>query len=378
VEAFEVEWDAARWNRVRDEIRAYRFPAAPIDAGWQYGCDPTFLKGLCAYWVDGYEPEAAAAELNRYPQVMARLDDLSIHAVHVVGEAQGRRPLLLTHGWPGSIYEFWQVIEPLAYPSRHGGSIGDAFDLVIPSLPGYGFSSHPCRPIGARSTAQLFDRLMRSLGYETYHAQGGDWGAGVGAGVALDCAASVRSLHLNYLLVQPDATPETPEEKSWKAALDANQQKLGAYALLQGTKPQSLAYAMADNPVAQAAWLVERFHDWADLRGRPFESVFSKEQLLTDIMLYVMTDAFTSAAWFYAGGLAENVRRMPAGRRVEVPTAFAAYQDPRAPSPPRSWVERGYAVERWTEQPHGGHFAAMEVPELFIEDLRAWGRQVHR
>ena len=271
------------------------------------------------------------------------------------------------------------MIEPLAFPSRHGGRVEDAFDLVIPSLPGYGFSGKPDTPIGARMAARLFDTLMREvLGYPRYRAQGGDWGAGVTAWLALDHAASVEAIHLNYLLVQPDASPETAEEKAWKAALDANQQALGAYAMLQGTKPQSLAYAMVDNPVAQAAWLVERFHDWADLRERNFEQVFSFDQLLTDVMIYVMNDAFVSATWLYAGALGEGVRRMPEGRRVEVPTAFAAYPDPRAPAPPRSWVERGYALSRWSPQPRGGHFAAMEQPGPFVDDLRAWGRETRK
>lgn len=374
MQPFEVVWDRARWSRIREQVRSYRFPAAPAESGWQWGCDPAFLDELCRYWVDQFDVQAAAETLNRYPQVIADLDDVQIHAVHVVGEAEGRRPLLLTHGWPGSIYEFWQVIEPLAFPSRHGGRPEDAFDLVIPSLPGYGFSSAPPHPVGARTTAKLFDRLMKELGYPQYHAQGGDWGAGVTAWLALDFPDSVRAIHLNYLLVQPDATQETDEEKAWKAALDANQQKLGAYAMLQGTKPQSLACAMVDNPVAQAAWLVERFHDWADLRERPFEEVFSKDQLLTDVMIYVMNEAFVPATWFYAGAMSEGVRKMPTGRRVEVPTAFAVYPDPRAPSPPRSWVERGYALSRWTTQPRGGHFAAMEVPDLFVADLQAWGR----
>ena len=373
---FEVVWDGSKVAQVREQVAAYRFPIAPADAGWRYGCDAGFLKDLCTYWLDVFDPGKAAADLNRFPQVMVRVEDIDVHAVHVVGEAEGRRPMLLTHGWPGSVYEFWQVIEPLAYPSRHGGRAEDAFDLVIPSLPGYGFSGIPAVPVSARTTARLFDGLMRQLGYVQYHAQGGDWGAGVSAWLALDHAASLRSLHLNYLLVQPDAVPETPEETSWKTAIDANQQKLGAYAQLQATRPQSLAYAMANNPVAQAAWLVERFHDWADLRHRSFAEVFSNDQLLTDVMIYVMNDAFVPATWFYAGASEENVRKMPAGRSVMVPTAFASYPDPRAPQPPRSWVERGYALERWTEQPRGGHFAAMEVPDLFVDDLRAWGRAV--
>ena len=376
---FEVRWDPARWARVREQVAAWRAPRIPPGAGWRYGCDPDVLEALRAHWLDGFDLDAAAADLNRWPQGLARIADpdcpLDLQVVHVVGEAEGRRPLLLTHGWPGSIHEFWDVIEPLAYPSRHGGRPEDAFDLVIPALPGFGFSGKPASPIGPRTTARLFDRLMReTLGYPRYRAQGGDWGAGVTAWLALDHPDSVEAIHLNYLLVQPDAEPETGEERTWRAAAQETQARLGAYAQLQGSRPLSLTYAMADAPLAQAAWIVERFHDWADLRERPFEAVFTKDRLLTDVMLYVMTGAFDTGAWYYAGAQAENVRRMPPCRRVAVPTAFAAYPDPRMPAPPRGWVERGYALSRWRDMPRGGHFAAMEVPDLFVADLREWGR----
>jgi pimeloyl-ACP methyl ester carboxylesterase len=356
-------------------VRDYRFPVAPENAGWRYGCDPEFLRRLCAYWVDGFDVRAAEAKLNRFPQVLHRVENIDIHAVHVVGEAGGQRPLLLTHGWPGSVFEFWEAIEPLAFPSRHGGEPEDAFDLVIPSLPGFGVSGKPRSPVGARTAARLFDALMRDgFGYWSYLAQGGDWGAAVTAWLALDHAGSVRAIHLNSVLVQPDAEPDTDEEKTWRTSRTEAENQFGGYQMLQRTRPHSLSYAMQDNPVAQAAWIVERLHDWADLRERPFGAVFTMDQLLTEVMIYVTNDAFATAAWFYAGAQAEHANAMPKGRRVEVPTAIAAHPDPRAPFPPRSWVERGYDVVRWTELPRGGHFVAMEVPELFVADVRAWAR----
>ena len=380
MQRFEISWDAAKLQAIMDQVRAFQPPLAPESAGhedWRYGCDPAFLERLQRYWLDGFDPAAAERELNRFPQFTVPVEDLDIHAVHLVGEAEGRRPLLLTHSWPGSIYEFWQVAEPLAFPSRFGGRSEDAFDLVIPSLPGFGFSGKPARPIGPRTVARLFDTMMREgFGYSRYLAQGGDWGAGVSAWIALDHPASVRAIHLNYLLVQPAGDPETSEEKAWKTAFDDAQQRLGGYSHLQGTKPQSLAYAMAGNPMAQAAWLVERFHDWADLRHKRFEEAFTLDQLLTDVMIYVMNDAFTTAAWIYAGAAEEGVRKMAAGQRVAVPTAFSAYPDPRSPNPPRSWMERGYRLERWREMERGGHFAAMEEPALFVKDLRDWARSL--
>lgn len=375
MQPFTVTWDTDRSAWVRERVRAYRTPRVPADAGWRYGCNPDFLADLCAHWLDGFDEGAAAAELNRFPQFLVQVEDQELHVVHVVGEAGGKRPLLLVHGWPGSVYEFWQVIEPLAFPSRHGGRAEDAFDLVIPALPGFGFSGKPTVPLGPRTTARLFDRLMREeLGYARYRAQGGDWGAGVTAWLGLDHVASLEGIHLNMLLVQPEAEPESVAEQAWRRDVEATQVRLGAYAQLQGSKPLSLGYAMADEPVAQLAWLVERFHDWADLRERPFEEVFSRDQLLTNALLYILTDAFATATWYYAGAQAEGVRRMPKGQRITVPTAFSAYPDPRSPTPPREWVERGYAVTRWREMPRGGHFAAMEVPDLFVNDLREWGR----
>jgi len=369
---FQIRWRDEKLARLRAGLRSYRFPDTPSTPPWEHGCDPAFLKSLCDYWLDGFDARAAEAALNRYPQLLIRVENLELHAVHVVGEAAGRRPLLLSHGWPGSIYEFWQVIEPLAFPSRHGGRREDAFDLVIPSLPGFGFSAKPATLLGARTTARLFDALMRQLGYPRYLAQGGDWGAAVAAWLALDHAASVRAIHLNFLLVQPHASPQTEEERAWQKERDVAQARLGAYVHLQATKPLSLAYAMADNPVAQAAWIIERFHDWSDRRERRFEQIFSRDQLLTNLMIYLLNDAFASSTRYYAAAVSEAVRQMPQGRRVDVPTAFAAFPDPRLPPPPRSWIERGYALTRYTTPPRGGHFAAMEAPDLFVADLREW------
>ncbi len=377
IKAFEVEWPAPALDQLRDRIRAFEFPFSPAEPGdWRFGCPPDVLRRLCGYWADGFDFAAAAAQLNRFAQFTTQIDGIDVHFLHVVGEAEGKRPLLLVHGWPGSVFEFWQVIDKLAFPSRSGGRAADAFDLVVPSLPGFGYSGRPPGLLGARSTARLFDRLMRErLGYDRYLAQGGDWGAAVCAWLGLEHAAGLRAIHLNYLLVQPAGTPQTAEEKAWRTAADGAQQALGAYAALQGTKPQSIAYAMQGNPVAQAAWLVERFHDWSDLRDRPFDAVFTDDQLLTNAMIYVMTDAFASAAFYYAAAAAETLRQMAPGQRVTVPTAMTTFPDPRMPAPPRSWVERGYNLTRWTQAPRGGHFAAMEVPDFFVADLQGWGAE---
>lgn len=376
---FQVRWSDATLDRLRTRIGSYQFPLAPENSGWRYGCDPDFLRSICDYWAEGFDMRGAEALLNRFPQVIHRVEGLDIHAVHVVGEAGGCRPLLLVHGWPGSVFEFWNVIEPLAFPSRFGGRAEDAFDLIIPSLPGFGFSGKPRSPVGARTTARLFNKLMsEGFGYRRYLAQGGDWGSAVVAWLALEHARSVQSIHLNSVLVMPSGEPHTAHERVWHANRTAVEQELGGYQMLQRTRPHSLAYAMADNPVAQAAWIIERLHDWADLRGHTFETVFSRDQMLTEVMIYVTNDAFATASWFYAGAVAEDVTIMRDGQRVVVPTAVAAHPDPRAPFPPRSWVERGYDIVRWTDLLRGGHFVAMEVPELFTADLRAWARDLPR
>ena len=296
----------------------------------------------------------------------------------MVGEAGGKRPLILSHGWPGSHYEFWAAIEALAYPSRGGGSAADAFDLVIPSLPGFGFSSRPARPFGQRATGRLFNALMTEvLGYDRYLAQGGDWGAFVTSCMALDQPGHVKAIHLNMLGLRPPEGPQGEAETAWAQGQGTAMNMLGAYFRLQASKPQSLAWLGAGNPVGQAAWIVERFYDWCDRREKPFEKVFTADQLITNVMIYVMTGSFTTGAWYYRALMEEGGAPLKAGERCETPTAFANFPgEALYTAPPRSFAERAYNIVRWSDQPRGGHFAAMEEPGLFVEDLRAWAKQV--
>ena len=372
---FRVDWTADAVEPVLARVRSTRFPPSPEGEGWRYGCDAGFLRGLCAHWADGYDWRAAVERLNRFPQFLATVDGVELHFVHVVGEAGGRRPLLLTHGWPGSHREFWEVADALAFPSRHGGDAGDAFDLVIPSLPNFGFSAHPARTIDPRRCAALLDGLMTGvLGYGRYLAHGGDWGALVTSMLGLHHAEHVAAIHLTMLFPRPAAAPESQEELSWASAMEGIEQSMGGYRHLQGSRPQSLSWAVGDSPVAQAAWIVERYHDWSDRRGRAFEAVFSREALLDTVMVYVMTGAFHSSIRFYAAAREAGLRTLPPGCRVEVPTAFARFPDPLHPWPPRGYAEKGFNVSRWTEMAHGGHFAALEAPDLLIGDLRDWAR----
>ncbi|HEX2561464.1 epoxide hydrolase family protein [Phenylobacterium sp.] len=376
---FSVDWSAAEVRKVLDQVRTYPWPPAPeVENGWAYGCDAGYLREFCRYWTEDWDAQTAVADLNRFPQFTARVEDHDLHFLHVVGEAVGKRPLLVSHGWPGSHYEFWRAIEPLAYPSRFGGEAADAFDLVVPSLPGFGFSSKPTRPIGQRTTARLFNTLMTDvLGYSSYLAQGGDWGAMVTSWLGREHAASVKAIHLNMLGFRPHGGPQTPDEVAWAQRQGAMMDVLGAYFRLQSSKPQSIAWLGAGNPVGQAAWILERFYDWSDMAGRDLDQAFGRERLLTNIMIYVMTGSFTTGAWYYRGLLEEGRLAFEAGERVETPTAFANYPgEPLYKAPPRSFAERAYNIVRWSEMPKGGHFAAMEQPELYVEDVRAWAREI--
>lgn len=373
---FTVNWPEQDVERVLQRVRDCRLPPAMPGASWSSGCDAEFLQRLQQYWVDGYDWRAAQAMLNRYPQFEAEVDGLSIHFVHVVGEARGRRPLLLTHGWPGSHYEFWDVIEPLAFPSRFGGKPEDAFDLIIPSLPGFGFSGKPQQVIGQQATAVLWNKLMTEvLGYPRYRAQGGDWGALVTSWLGRNHGDAVEAIHLNMLGFRSMDPPRDATEQAWARQCDMVRGKLSAYAALQTSKPQSLVWAAADNPLGQAAWIVERFHDWSDGRVRQFEDIFGMDHLLTNIMIYVMTGSFASAVWYYPGVVMDGYALMPHGQRCETPTSYADVSgDALQPSVPRSRVELTYNLARWSTPPEGGHFAAMEVPQWFVQDLRDWAR----
>jgi pimeloyl-ACP methyl ester carboxylesterase len=374
MESFRVDWSARDLNMLRNRIRDWQVPPNFGGSGWRFGCDREYLISLRDYWADRYDFQAAQTDLNLYPQFVAEVEPgIRIHFVHIRGESEGRRPLLMIHGWPSSHYGFWRLIPQLAFPSRHGGAAHEAFDLIIPSLPGYAFSSKPTPPVGARTTAVWLDRLMRGvLGYDRYFAYGTDWGAAIAPWLALTHREVMLGIYLDHFAVDPAVEPETEAEQTWARNMQAHQGKLGAYYQLHTTKPQSLAYAAANNPVGQAAWIIERYHDWADLREGSLDEVFGRDFLLTNIMLYVMTGSFESSVWFYAASELENAKRIPPGRRIEVPTGFATYPDPRQPIPPRSLVQKGYELAYWVDQDRGGHFAATEVPGLVAASLRTW------
>ncbi|MBD8561828.1 epoxide hydrolase [Pseudomonas fluorescens] len=375
---FLVQWSEEQIAQLRQRLRGTSLPQAPADSGWEFGADFRFMETLRHYWNEDYDWRIAMAKLNRYPQFITTIDGLNIHFVHVRGESKGRRPLLLTHGWPGSQFEFYHLIESLAFPSLHGGHSEDAFDLVIPSLPGFGFSGRPDGPIGQRATASLWRKLMTEvLGYPQFLAQGGDWGSIVTSWLGVDHGDVVSSIHLNMFGLGSTAPAQNESEQQWFNAVQIAQQRMSGYAMLQMFKPQSLAWAAADNPLGQPAWLVERFHDWSDLRHRTFEEIYPLDYLLTNIMLYVITGSFTSSLWYYVGLARDGFCILPSGLRCETPTAFAnSPADTMMPPPPRTRVELTYRVTQWTDFAEGGHFLAFERPQEFLQDVREWGRDI--
>lgn len=382
---FRIDVPEEKIDAIHERVRTYNwFPAPENEDGFTYGMSTKVMKDLQGYWLAGYDWRKQETLLNKYPSFKAKVDDLDIHFVHVVGEAAGSRPLLLTHGWPGSFFEFWEAVGPLAFPSKHGGNKEDAFDLVIPSLPGYGFSEKPRSPIGQRATAALWDKLMREiLGYDTYLAQGGDWGGIVTSFLGLNHGAhdgkgGCKAIHLNMVGLSPsDPTPQSDEEAAWVKLNQQTMQAEGAYMMEQMTKPQTLAMALMDSPVGTAAWILEKFHGWSDLTEKPLLEVYSKDQLLTNVMIYLVNDAIATSVWYYNAMAQEGGITLIPGQICDTPTAFAHYPNEGIiKPPPRSWLERIYNLTRWTSMPRGGHFAAMEEPDLFVEDVRAWAGEL--
>jgi pimeloyl-ACP methyl ester carboxylesterase len=380
---FSIAIDDAVLADIRERVSRYPWADLPDAGGWHCGTSLGYLRDLTRYWLDNYDWRAEEAKLNQLPQFQAEIAGLKLHFIHVKGSGTKNLPLLLSHGWPGSFFEFAEIIEPLAHPERFGGDAEDGFDVVVPSLPGYGFSGRPPHPIGPRSTARLFNALMTQvLGYDRYLAQGGDWGAVITGWLGYRHAESCRAIHLNMIgLRNADMAPVSETEKAWDRKFQTLFRQEGAYLQLQATKPQSLAFAMMDSPVGIAGWIIEKFAAWSHLPrdplGAPALGVrYSQDQLLTNIMIYLVTKSFATSTWMYRGFFAEQPTGMAPGTSVTVPTGIAAFPDPVYGPPPRSLVERGYNVTHWTDMPRGGHFAALEEPELFVADLRAFARNI--
>lgn len=355
-----------------------RFPDQIDGAGWDYGTEKGFLQDLCDYWRDHFDWRAAEVRFNRYSQFTTELAGENVHFYHVRSPEADALPLIITHGYPGSVAEFLDILGPLSDPATHGGNPRDAFHVVAPSIPGYGFSGPTRhRGFGIERAADVNIALMQRLGYDRYVAQGGDFGSAISARMAMKAPERMIALHLNFILGRPadPATPFaglTPQEiadQDWKRDYDLRE---SGYQAIQGTKPQTLAYGLTDSPVGLAAWIVEKFRTWSDC-GDDVVPAFSKDHLLENIMLYWVTGTINSAMRLYYESIGPN--RAPADdwSFVGVPTAHARFPAEIRPTS-RLWAEQMYNIVRWTVLPKGGHFAAFEQPGLFVDDVRAFFR----
>ena len=376
IHPFRIDVPETDLQQIRSRVLAFPWHAIPQLEGWEYGSNLAYMRELCSYWVNEFDWRKQEDAINKFPQFKARIDGADVHFIYEKGSRANSEPLLISHGWPGSVTEFRNIIEPLAHPERFGGNIEDSFDVIAPSLPGFGFSSAPPRPWGPRKMAGIFNRLMTEvLGYDYYIAQGGDWGGAISSWLGFDHAAACKAIHINILTMRHPDGPQGDEEERWAAEFEIDQIMENGYRTQQATKPQTLSYAMMDSPVGVAAWIVEKFNSWSDTDGDDVESAHSRDDLLTNIMVYLVSGTFCTSTWIYFGRREEGGRILsPEGKRVEVPTACALFPKELLAWPPRSYVERIYNVTHWTEMPRGGHFGAMEAPALLIDDIRAFAR----
>ena len=285
---------------------------------------------------------------------------------------------MISHGWPGSFLEFNKIIGPLTNPKQYGLDDSICFDLVIPSIPGFVFSSAPKHPYGPRKIASYYDKLMTDvLNYKNYYAQGGDWGGAISTWLGYDHFKNCKGIHLNIMIVRDKGGPQNEEEKNWQKRFKQEQMLEEGYRTMQATKPQTLACAMIDNPVGVAAWILEKFHGWSDLREKSLKEAYGYDDLITNIMLYIVTNSFNTASWIYYGRREEGGRIMNFdGGKVNVPTACALFPKELLSWPPKSYVDRLFNVVQWNEFKSGGHFAALEEPDLLIKDIRSFFQSI--
>jgi pimeloyl-ACP methyl ester carboxylesterase len=364
-EPFAPQATPAELEDLRARLRATRWPDAPEDAGWSLGTDLAYLRELVAYWADGFDWPAQEAALNRLPRFRVALGGLGIHVVHARAGAPAL-PLVLSHGWPDSFWRYMKVIPLLTDPGAHGGDPADAFDVVVPDNPGYGYSDHPDQPMDAIAVADLWAELMTSLDYPRFGAAGGDLGSHVSRCLALNHPDRVVAVHRTDagLPAHPPADL-TAEERHWLQDVATWGATEGAYAAMHRTKPQTAAFGLTDSPAGLAAWIVEKLRAWSD--GFPF----TDDEILTNITIYWLTGTIGSAMRMYRA----NAAIPPAqhARRVEVPSGFALFAGDVV-RPPRAWLSRTANVVRVTEPPRGGHFAPFEEPELYAQELREFFR----
>jgi len=381
VTEFRVDVPDADLEDLRARLRHARWPERETVVDWSQGVPLAYLRDLCAHWADGYDWRATEARLNALPQFRTVIDGLGVHFIHARSPHRDALPIVITHGWPGSIVEFLKVIGPLTHPSAHGADAADAFHVVCPSLPGYGFSDKPAsQGWGIERIARAWTVLMSRLGYGRYGAQGSDWGTSISASIAQQDPEHVVGIHLTPPLAPPDPATFDDLSDRERAALESLEQSAewdSGYSREHATRPQTIGYALVDSPTALCAWIIEKFWAWTDSGGHP-ENVLTRDELLDNLMLYWVPAAGASSARLYW----ESIRQVnewisgPVRDRVTVPTGCSIF--PRElQRPSRRWAEKRFLdIRYWNELERGGHFAAFEQPELFVEEVRAFFRLV--
>jgi pimeloyl-ACP methyl ester carboxylesterase len=359
-------------------LETIRWPGEIPGSDWDYGTSLGYVQELVEYWRTRFDWRAQERRINAFHHYKTIIDGLGIHFIHEPGQGPTPMPLIITHGWPGTFFEMYKMIPLLTDPAGHGGDPADAFDVVVPSMPGYGFSDPPTqRGLHVFKVADLWVKLLTDrLGYRRFGAQGGDWGASVTSYLGFAYPRNLMGIHVTSMTrptpyLGPGSRALSAAEKTYLEQREAWLQAEGGYSHIQGTKPQTLSYGLNDSPAGLAAWIAEKYRTWSDCQG-DIESRFTKDELLTTIMLYWVTQTINSSTRLYY-----ETQRQPwalqQGERIAVPSAMAAF--PKEISrPPREWGERSFNVQQWTEMPRGGHFAALEEPELLANDIRAFFR----
>ena len=378
---FHVEIPENELRDLRERLERTRWPEEATVEDWSQGVPRAYLRDLCGYWAQSYDWRATETRLNALPQFRTLIDGLGIYFLHVRSPHVDALPLIITHGWPGSIIEFLKVIGPLTDPTAHGAAAADAFHVVLPSLPGYGFSDKPTAP-GWRveRIASAWTVLMARLGYERYGAQGNDWGTSVSASLGQQDAAHVAGIHLTPPLAPPD--PETfddltERERAALASLEHAAESESGYSQEQATRPQTIGYSLVDSPAALCAWIIEKFQAWTDCEGR-LENVLTRDELLDNLMLYWLPRTGASSARLYWESLGQVNEWISGAVRdtVDVPTGCSIFPK-ELQRPSRRWAEKRFLdIRYWNEPARGGHFAAFEQPELFVEEVRSFFRLV--
>ncbi|MFT7687391.1 MAG: pimeloyl-ACP methyl ester carboxylesterase [Candidatus Azotimanducaceae bacterium] len=377
ISPFEIKFSENDLADLKSRLELTRFPDKETPDDWSQGTPLAYMRSLRDYWLNDYNWPEREKLLNRWPGYITNIQDLDIHFLHIRSKHEGATPLVLTHGWPGSIVEFQKVIAPLTDPESHGGNAEDAFHVVCPSLPGFGFSGKPTTPgWNIEKIAGAWNELMLKLGYDKYLAQGGDWGAIVTTMIGVQNLGNCLGMHVNMPIVSPD--PDTMSdlselEKSALAGMKFYQDHDSGYSKQQATRPQSLGYGLADSPIGQAGWIIEKFYQWMDCDGRP-ENVVTKDELLDNIMMYWMTNSGASSARIYWESMGKGSNQ----ETIDIPTGCSIF-----PKEIFKTSER-WAKKRFTKLIHfdvltkGGHFAAFEQPEVFVDQVRTCFRQVDR